>query len=41
MRRWRNRSKKLRRSRGGDAKEMVAGAKEATEQEEVEVEVAN
>ena len=36
MRRWRIRSKMLRRSRGGDAKETVAGAKEAVEQEEAE-----
>ena len=36
MRRWWNRSEMLRRSRGGDAKETVAGAKEAVEQEEAE-----
>ena len=40
MRRWWNRSEMLRRSRGGDAKETVAGAKEAAEQEEAEQEEA-
>ena len=36
MRRWWNRSEMLRRTQGGDAKETVAGAKEAVEQEEAE-----
>ena len=36
MRRWWNRSEMLRKSPGGDAKETVAGAKEAVEQKEAE-----